>query len=121
MSAIISPSTKTPCPPNMGRTETGANSRKRSRSASASTKVSVRVRRGCIRRRGELHRFAAAAGRGLVRVVEHECRREFVDLEVHLGPEQEQNRLRVNQELHALVLNDLVELRGLLGIFHRIG
>ena len=47
----------------------------------------------------ELHRFAAAAGRGLVRVVEHELRRQLLGLVVHLGAEQEQHRLRVDQDL----------------------
>ena len=49
---------------------------------------------GRLRRRsaaGELHRLAAAAGRGLVRIVEHELRRQLVDLVVHLGAEQEQH------------------------------
>ena len=38
--------------------------------------------------RSELHRFAAAAGGSLVRVVEHELRRQFLDLVAHLGAEQ---------------------------------
>ena len=56
----------------------------------------------------ELHGFAAAAGRGLVRIVEHELRRQLVGLVVHLGAEQEQHGLRVDQDLDALVLDHLV-------------
>src|SRR6516165_3866323 len=55
----------------------------------------------------KLHRFAATAGRDLVRVVEDELRLHLVDLVVHLGAEQEQYGLGINQDLHALVLDDL--------------
>src|SRR6185503_2009968 len=59
--------------------------------------------------RSELYRLAAAAGRGLVRIVEHEGRGELVDLEIHLGAEQEHDRLGIDEQLDALVLDDFVE------------
>src|SRR5664280_3791090 len=65
--------------------------------------------------RRELHGFAAAAGAGLVRIVEDELRRQLVGLVVHLGAEQEQHRLRIDQDLDALVLDHLV------GRLHRVG
>src|SRR5262249_46281652 len=139
-SAIIRPSTKMPWPPNMRRTDTGPNSRKSSwivsSSISAPSKsgyrfcVRGRETRGrralvgfdaCRIGRGELHRLAATAGRRLIWIVEHKGRGQLVDLEVHLGAEQEQHGLRVDQKLHALVLDHLVELVGSLGIFHRVG
>src|ERR1044072_1603252 len=108
-SPIIRPSMKMPAPPNMRRTDTGPNSLKSSPIASASTALLMRVRGGRTGGRRQLHRLAAAAGRGLVRVVEHEGRRELVDLEVHLGAEQEHDRLRVDQQLDALALHHLHE------------
>src|SRR6266566_1245308 len=69
----------------------------------------------------QLHGFAAAAGAGLVRVVEDELRRHLVDLVVHLGAQQEQHGLRIDQDLHALVLDDLVGRTNLVGVFDRIG
>src|SRR6476469_1431679 len=54
----------------------------------------------------ELHRFAAAAGGCLVRIVEYELRGEFVGLVVHFGAEQEQDRLGIDEDAHALVLDN---------------
>src|SRR6266851_8980639 len=71
-------------------------------------------------RSGELHRFAAAAGAGLVRIVEDELRRHLVDLVVHLGAEQKQHGLGIDQDLHALVLDDLVGGADIVGILDRI-
>src|SRR5262249_12044818 len=76
--------------------------------------------RGFIRGR-ELDRFATAAGGNLVGIVEHELRGKLVDLEVHLGAEQEQHRLRIDQDAHSLVLDDLVGRLDARGIFHRVG
>src|SRR6476646_5816304 len=132
MSAIISPPTKTADPPNMRRTSTGPNSTNSSRMDSASMSApSKSGNRFCVRARetkatrllsvgfdaprigrGELHRLAAAAGGGLVRIVEHEGGGQLVDLEVHLGPEQEQNGFWIDQQRHALVFDRLIELVG---------
>src|SRR5215475_11851874 len=70
--------------------------------------------------RRERDRFAAAAGRGLVRIVEHESGRQLVDLEVHLGAEQEEHGLGIDQQLDALVLDHLVARMRALGIFHGV-
>src|SRR3954454_23474179 len=70
---------------------------------------------------GELHRFAAATGADLVRIIEDELRRHPVDLVIHLGAEQEKDRLRINQDLYALVLDDLVGRAHIMGILHGIG
>src|SRR5690349_24961081 len=67
--------------------------------------------------RREQHGFTAAAGRSLVRIVEHELRRYLADLPVHLGAEQEQHRLGVDHELDALVLDHLFGRPDLLDIF----
>ena len=69
----------------------------------------------------QLHRFAAAAGADLVRVVEDELRLHLVGLVVHLGAEQEQHGLGIDQDLDALVLDHLVGGTDLVGIFDRVG
>ena len=69
----------------------------------------------------QLHGFAAAAGAGLVRIVEDELRRHLVDLVVHLGAEQKQHGLGIDQDLDALVLNDLVGGADIVGVFDRLG
>src|SRR6201991_2747019 len=69
----------------------------------------------------ELHRLAAAAGGNLVRVVEDELGLHLVGLVVHLGAEQEQHGLGVDQDLHALILDHLVGRTDLVGIFDRVG
>src|SRR3954453_2721024 len=140
-SAIIRPSTKMPWPPNMRRTDTGPNSRKSSGIVSASIsapsksgyRFCVRARENGVRTRlvrfgggqisgrRQLHRLPTAAGRGLVRIVEHEGRGQFVHLEVHFGAKQEQNGFRVDQQFDALVLDDFIELRRFGCIFHRVG
>jgi glutathione S-transferase len=73
---------------------------------------------GC---RFELDRFAAATGRGLVRIIEHELRRQLVDPVIHLGAQQEQHCLGIDQDAHALVLDDFVQRIDLLGIIHDVG
>src|SRR5450759_645527 len=72
-------------------------------------------------RRRQLHGFAAATGAGLVRVVEDELRLHLVGLVIHLGAEQEQHGLGIDQDLDALVLDDLVGGANIVGIFDRIG
>ena len=74
-----------------------------------------------ILRSRQLHRFAAAAGAGLVRVVEDELRLHLVGLVVHLGAEQEQHRLGIDQDLDALVLDDLVGRLDVMGVFDGVG
>ena len=69
----------------------------------------------------ELHGFAAAAGTNLVRVVEDELGLHFIGLVVHLGAEQEQHGLRIDQDLHALVLDDFIGRADLMGVFDGIG
>src|SRR5690242_11215401 len=97
------PSQNMPAPLNMRRTSTGRKLEKSSRMKSASTTRRWLVSLGPFARCGrELDGFAAAAGRGLVRVVEHELRGHLVDLVIHLGAKQEQHGLRVDQDAHAL-------------------
>src|SRR5712664_587349 len=69
----------------------------------------------------KLHRLAATAGAGLVRIVEDELRRHLVGLVVHLVAQQKQYGLGIDQDLHALVLDDLVGGTDLVGVFDRIG
>ena len=53
---------------------------------------------------------------------EDELRRQLRGLEIHLGAEQEQHRLGVDEDRHALVLDDLVAAGSTaLRIFHRVG
>src|SRR5207237_3474486 len=72
-------------------------------------------------RRRQLHRFAAAAGGDLVGVVEDELGLHLVGLVVHLGAKQEQDRLGIDQDLHATVLDHFVGRTDLMGVFHRVG
>src|SRR5947209_5112000 len=58
--------------------------------------------------RAQLDRLAAAAGGDLVGVVEDELGLHLVSLVVHLGPEQKQHGLGIDQDLDALVLDHLV-------------
>src|ERR1043166_9425074 len=67
--------------------------------------------------RRQLHRLAAAAGADLVRIVEDELRLHLVGLVVHLGAEQKQHRLGIDQNLDALVLDDLVGRLHVGGLF----
>jgi hypothetical protein len=69
-------------------------------------------------RESELHRFTATAGGRLARVVEQKLRRQFLDV-AHPGAEQEQRRLGVDQDAHALVLDHLVGRLDLLRIIPR--
>src|SRR5215510_9651562 len=98
-----------PAPPNKRRTSTSPKLENNSRMSSGDTSVAFsgaypysenrsppRITCGAgffrdmrwlvsLGGRLELHRFATAAGRGLVRIVEHELRGELVGLVVHLG------------------------------------
>src|ERR1700751_4174592 len=117
-SANMVPSEKIPNPLNIRRGTTGPNAANISTMLAASMAarggVSVRLGRFA-RRRRQRHRLAAAAGGGLVRIVEHEAGGELVDLEVHLGAEQEHHRLGIDQQLDALVLDHLVVRRDAVG------
>src|SRR5512136_1511233 len=85
-SAKLMPSAEMPKPENIGRIVTGPKSENRSVRKSRSMRARIRVEELAIHLcRGKLHRLAAAAGAGLVRVVEDELRRQLVDLVVHLG------------------------------------
>src|SRR6516225_7297410 len=96
----------------MRLTETSAKGSNSAFRASASIFVgSSRRVEGLGARRGDRDALAAAAGRGLVGIGEGESRRQAVDLEIHLRAEQEQHRLRVDEQLDPLVLDDLVERR----------
>jgi len=64
--------------------------------------------RGVFRGR-DLHGFAAAAGAGLIWIIEDELGRQFFGLIVHLGAEQEKHGLRIDQDLDALVLDNFVD------------
>src|SRR5262249_23214194 len=69
----------------------------------------------------ELYGLAAAAGGNLVRVVEDELGLHLVGLVVHLGAEQEQHGLGVDQDFHALVLDHLVGGADLVSVFDGVG
>src|SRR6201990_2131897 len=119
--AKFTPSTETPWPENIGRIVTGTKSANRSVRNSRSIQ-SIPAQRSSVNAaprpgqeirssnfcRLELHGLAAAAGGNLVRIVEDELGLHLVGLVVHLGAEQEQHGLGVDQDLHALVLDDLV-------------
>src|SRR3954451_5416652 len=72
-------------------------------------------------RRRQLHGLAAAAGAGLVGIVEDELGLHLVGLVVHFGAEQEQPRLGIDQDLDALVLDNLIGGFDVVGIFDRVG
>src|SRR5262245_38324834 len=100
-----------PAPPNMRRTVTGPKPdscslmKSRYEALAAMARLFGRHRLGGL----EHDRFTAAAGRGLVRVVENEARLQHRLLVVHLGAEQEQDGLGVDEYPDALVLDDLIE------------
>src|SRR3954462_7281771 len=101
-----------PAPPNMRLTTTAPKSANNSRTYSGSSVARAKrgsmIGGGAVGRRRQLHGFAAAAGRRLVRIVEHELRGELVGLEIHLGAEEKHHRLGIDEDAHALVLDDLV-------------
>src|SRR6266446_1377475 len=68
----------------------------------------------------DVERFAAAAAAFLVGIAECEAALQlFLDV-IHLGAEDEHDRLRIDQDRHALVFDDFVELALLIGIFERV-
>src|SRR6476660_8272010 len=75
---------------------------------------------GILRRRNR-HALAAAAGRRLIRIVEDEPRAELLGDEIHFRADEKEDRLRLDVDLHALVLDDFVERLHLFGIIHRVG
>src|SRR5262249_7410881 len=68
----------------------------------------------------ERDRLAAAAGAGLVRIVEHEARAHPVGAIVHFGTEQEHDGRRVDQEHDPLGLDALVVRPARSRIFHGV-
>src|SRR4051794_38037683 len=111
------PSVEMPKPENIRRIVTGPKPANRSIRKSRSMRRSSLcvvppevepVRPKSELRGRELHGFAAAAGAGLVRIVEDELRRHLVDLVVHLRTKQKQHRFGIDQYLHALVLDHFV-------------
>src|SRR5262249_40267702 len=64
--------------------------------------------------------LAAAATALLVRIVESEAALQLLFDVVHLGPEDEHDRLRIDQYRHPLVFDDFVEFTLLVGIFDRV-
>ena len=73
------------------------------------------------RDRGDGDAFATTAGRRLVRVVKHEAGREFVGAKIHACAEQEQDCLGIDDDPHALVLDDLVTRFRTVDHRHRVG
>src|SRR5215218_440506 len=78
---------------------------------------SSRGRRTPLVGRRELYRLAAAAGRGLVGILEHELRRELVGAVIHLGAEQEQHGGGIDQHARAFALDDFVAGLDGVGVF----
>src|SRR5215212_9185739 len=117
-SAKLVPSAEMPKPENIRRIVTGPKSENRSIRKSRSMRRPTLT--SALRRR-QLHRLAAAAGRDLVRVVEDELGLQLVGLVVHLGAEQEEHRLRVDQDFHAPVLDHFVGRADLVGVFDGVG
>src|SRR5258708_19995623 len=64
--------------------------------------------------------FAAAAAAFLVGIAECEAAFQLFLNVIHLGAEDEHDRFRIDQDRHALVFNDFVELALLIGIFERV-
>src|SRR3954468_4642978 len=71
--------------------------------------------------RAQLDRLAAAASGDLVGIVEDELGLHLVGLVVHLGAEQEQHGLRIDQDLDAAVFHHLVGGAGFVGVVARVG
>src|ERR1700733_14078123 len=129
------PSAEMPKPENIRRIATGPKSANRSirksRSMRGGSRLyevvppcggATRIWRLAVNLRGrQLHRLAAAASAGLVRIIEDELRRHLVDLVVHLGTEQKQHSFGIDQDLDALVLDDLVGGADIVGVFDGIG
>ena len=92
------------------RTEFAEEFADRCRRPSAGHGASVRPGRPPDQPPAHLHALAAAAGRGLVRIVEDEVRGQLVELVVHFRAQQEKHGLRIDQNLDALVLDDLVDV-----------
>src|SRR5437868_9925425 len=98
MSANMRPSRKIPAPPNMRRTDTGPKpascSLMKSRYSALAAMCLLFGGHGLGRL--QHHRFAAAASRRLVRVVENEARFQHRFLVVHLGAEEKQDGLGID-------------------------
>src|SRR5512146_552483 len=71
-------------------------------------------------KKSHVETLAAAAAALFVRVAEDETGLQLFFDVVHLGAEDEHDRLRVDQDRHPLGLDDLVELALLVGVFARV-
>src|SRR4029078_118856 len=122
MSANIRPSRKMPAPPNMRRTVTGPKPERCSLMKARYSLLAAMDRLFGGDRLGGLqhHRLTAAASRGLVRVIEDKARFQCRFPVVHLGAEQEQDCLWIDEDLDAFVLHDLIERALLFGPFHGV-
>src|SRR5579871_4725803 len=105
---IIRSSTKMPSPPNMRRMAMGPKNWKRS-SKRFESRFTALFSLG----RRDLDRLAAAAGRGLVRIVEDETRAQLFLHEIQLGADQEEDSLGIDEDLHAPVFHHFLEGLGL--------
>src|SRR4029077_19610222 len=111
-----------PSPPKKRRNAIGPNSKNRSSKRCGSVFAATRRARGSVEvfGRGNAHTLAAAAGGRLVRVVEHEAGAKLFAHEIHLGSNQEEDRLRFDEDLHALVLEPFVEGLASFGVVHAL-
>src|SRR5258706_8320916 len=64
--------------------------------------------------------LAAAASFRLVRILEDEPRGELLALVVHLRPDQEHDRLGIDENSHALALHDLIDRADRFRVVHRV-
>src|SRR6516165_425715 len=80
----------------------------------------ARLLRALVRAALHVEGFAAAAAALLIRISEGEAAFQFLFDVVHLGPEDEHDRLRIDQDRHPLILDDLVEFALLVSIFERV-
>src|SRR5512146_2367482 len=71
-------------------------------------------------RRRDRHALDAAAGGRLVGVVEHEAAAQLLAHEIHLGADEEHDRLGIDEYLHALVLDHFLERLRVLRVIHRV-
>src|SRR6516162_8233171 len=64
--------------------------------------------------------FAAAAAPFLVRIMKGKAALQLLLDIIHLGAEDEHDRLRIDEDRHALVFDNLVELTLFIGVFDRV-
>src|SRR5258706_278205 len=119
---IIALPAKIPSPPKKRRNAIGPNSKNRSskRRGSDFAATLARVLVDVFGRRNR-DALAAAAGRRLVGIVEHEAGAELLAHEIHFRADQEEDRFRFDEDFHTLVLDHLVERFDIFGVIHRVG